>query len=258
MLLPNSLWRWPDSRPVLIQMWVHGESGVYCTTDLCLTVNQLKNEKISVYWGQCLHGVLSVNCWHRILFLLTIWVILECGTLPWRENCRRSYQHVFQRISEDATCWRKWRERKYIVVKKRTDCLPHLQALQDQRLTGTCLLCLHHDVRVQNVQALGIPATATMTSWVIHHLGTWCSLSTEVETLVRNCLNGNRRSTIRMNVSERSASLTILCNMIWSLQHHQALSLLARAYGSTAPVVTWHVGSSFLLLKLLPLALSDS
>ena len=35
----------PESRPVSIQMFVRGESTVYCTTDLCLSVNKLKTEK---------------------------------------------------------------------------------------------------------------------------------------------------------------------------------------------------------------------
>ena len=39
-----ALW-WPDSRLVSIQMWEHGESTLYWTTDLCLSVDKLKKEK---------------------------------------------------------------------------------------------------------------------------------------------------------------------------------------------------------------------
>ena len=49
-------------------MCVHGSQALYCTTELCLSVDKLKEEKnkkegtMLVYRDPCLRSVHSVNC----------------------------------------------------------------------------------------------------------------------------------------------------------------------------------------------------
>ena len=56
-----------DSRPVSIQMRVRGESAVYCTTDLCLSVDKLKKEKKETGWERCLCTEVNVY----VLYILS-------------------------------------------------------------------------------------------------------------------------------------------------------------------------------------------